>query len=160
MRRRYWIGVFAVLVLAMGGTVGFLSLREPPTPEEQIRQLLRRGEEGVERKRLWEVMSCVSHAYNDGVNTYRDVQRGFIYLFHENDALDVTWWEPTIRVAGDRAEVVVPLVVRGLRGGQVLEYSLNLHLKLRKEGRHWKVVWAGGWEPATPLAEGEEGIFW
>lgn len=147
------------LAVALGSAIWWL-LREEAPPQEKIRRVLLRAKQGVERKNLWQVMSCVSRDYDDGVNRYTDVLRGLMHAFRENDALEVTLWEPEIGVRGEEAEVSLPVAVKGIRGTRELSFRLTLHLWLRQEGRHWRVIRAAGWEPATPLGEeAGEGAF-
>lgn len=152
MRRKLaYLVALAVLVCSYLVAWRFVS-REVGSSEEQIFQLLKRGERALERRDLAEAMSCISHNYSD-VNglTYAAIRVRAAQALQSSPELKVSGALRHVRADEAAAEVNYYISVRS--GGEDL-FSGQLSLELAKEPtwryvifrtREWKITSAEGY---------------
>lgn len=160
MRRSTWIVL--VIVVALGGLIGYQRISAPlPPDEEQIRTLLTDGEKAIEGRSIKAALDCVSKDYSDPTGFNRDGLRlQVIEAFREADGYDVSVQTEGIRVAGDAAEVRTEVAVASLQKGERHEvFSGPITIRLAREParrqlffptKAWKVVGMTGLPLSSP----------
>lgn len=150
MRRSTWIVL--VLVVALGGLIGYQRLSAPlPPDEEQIRTLLTEGEKAIESRSVNGALACVSKDYSDPSGFNRDGLRlQVIEAFRSADGYDVTLQTANMRLDGDNAEVQTSATLAALdKFGRHEVFSGPITIRLKKESarrylvlpvRTWRVV--------------------
>ena len=160
MRRSVWIVL--VIVVALGGLIGYQRISAPLlSDEQQIRTLLAEGEKAVERRSIKAALDSVSKDYSDPTGFNRDGLRlQVIEAFRTADGYDVSVQTEGIQVAGDTAEVQTEVAVVSLQKGDRHEvFSGPVTIRLAREpGRRylvfptktWKVVGMSGLPLSSP----------
>jgi ketosteroid isomerase-like protein len=144
---------FAILALiAAALLIGYFAANRSRGPDEdQIRALIERGRQAIERKSLDAAMSCVSKSYQDASGLNYDRVRMFTAdAFRGEASYQVTVDSPEVQVNGDQATARTHASLTTATEGasdQVFSGSIVIHLKKERVRRYlilpardWKVT--------------------
>jgi len=133
----------ALLIMAAVALMWYLRLhRHPLSDEDQIRQAIGRGLEGVETRRVGKALSIVSDEYHDaGGNSKRDLVRMAAGAFQSAQMIRVFISQMDVQVEGDTAytSMKVSVIYRDTSGEEFSE-DYAPELIWRKERGKWKIV--------------------
>ena len=152
--KRLSIAIAGVAVLAAIGVFGWLVSRPRLSDEEQIVNTIIEIKRAVEAKDAGGVLKHIARDYNDGGYTRQDLTQFVVGGFRNPEQFRVEVQAPDVTISGDEAEARLQAVFSWgpqAAEGQRLPLSIVAHLK--RTGRTWKVVKAGGWEPAMEAGQ-------
>ncbi|MBU0609799.1 MAG: hypothetical protein KKI08_18080 [Armatimonadetes bacterium] len=148
-RRRVLIVGAALLAGLVALGVAYLLGRPTPTDQQKIYALVAQGQGAVEQRNATGLTRLISRDYFDRTGTTRQQLVGMIVQWmHGGEEVMVVPEISGLDLRGDFADM--SLRVRLWRGnepsGPGEEYAMAV--RLRKEGRDWKVISAEGWAEA------------
>lgn len=147
---KLWTVVIAVVVVVVGVVVGRSMMAPTPSDEEQIAQTILDIREAVETKDAGGVLRHISDDYDDRTNLKRDISRLVVAGFREPEPFSAHVEPPQITLQGDRASARFRArFARGPLRDPAADTNLEIVAEFAREGAHWRVVSATGWEPAA-----------
>jgi hypothetical protein len=147
-RRKAFLLVAAVALLALAGALAWRLARRPLSDRAQIEQLLARAQSAVHTKDAKLGLSCISADYRDsfGLNKWviaryaHDAARGAL-------TFRLLISDLSLSINRDQAQGRIQLEVL-VRNGDVVQQDLSgpITLGFRKERGGWKIISSGGWQ--------------
>lgn len=150
--------MLAVVALVIAGVIAWLLFGPRVSDEEQIAQLARKVEHGVETKSAQEILDCVSPGYRDSEGLTRtDIWKLVMQWVRSPDQAEVAIQKYEVKVNGSKATGTfqVQVVVEREHSYQT-PLNMTVAVEFEKRWRRWHRVWAVNsllGPPITGLAE-------
>lgn len=152
--KRLPLAMAGIIVLAgVGIALRWLS-RPGLSDEEQITHTIIEIKRAVETKDAGGVLKYIDHDYNDGTYERKDLTQFLVGGFRTPEEFRVEVRPPEVTVSGKEAQARLQVLFSwGAIGAEDQRLPLSVVAYLRKTGGTWKVVKAGGWEPAMAAGQ-------
>lgn len=153
MKRPKWLLPIAVLLLVGGGVLYWLT-KPRPTDQEKIYRVVEDARVAVEQKNASGLLDLISKDYRDASGNDRQNLATMSYGgLRGAEQYSVTPEITSLKIEGDvaTAQIKARFQINGAQPGEPIE--LKVTAKLRREGSHWRVISASGWEAA-------QGAYW
>jgi hypothetical protein len=147
--RRQLAVVVVVMVVIAAGLAGYFLTRPQPTDEEKIVALIAQGQRAVEQRNSTGLTRLLSRDYYDPYGTTREQLVGMIVSWMRG-AQDVQAVPEIVdlKLNGDFADVKLRVWLAWGEGPSAGGEPYRMTVRLRREGRAWRVISAEGWGEA------------
>ena len=155
-RRQLLLTVLALVVIG-GGAAGYLLTRPQPTDQQKIIALVAEGQRAVERRNASGLTRLISRNYSDPYGYNREALVGQIVgWMHSAQDAPVVPEIADMQTNGDFADVKLRVWIAAGAEPSAGGEPYRMQLRLRKEGRVWRVISAEGWgEAQSDIMSGE-----
>jgi hypothetical protein len=149
------VGIAVVLIAA--GLAGYFLTRPQPTDEQKIVALIAQGQRAVERRNSTGLTRLISKAYDDPYGYNREQLVGQIVgWMRSGQEMQVVPEIVDLQFNGDFADVKLRVWMAWGQGAAAGGEPFRMTVRLRREGRTWRVISAEGWgEAQSDIMSGE-----
>ena len=153
-KRQLVLAILAVLVIGGGAAVYFLT-RPQPTDQQQIIALVAQAQRAVERHNATGLTRLLSHDYFDAYGTNRQQMVGMIVSWMRGgEEVRAVPEITSLQINGDFADVKLRVWLQWGSQQPAAGEPYQMQMRLRREGRAWKVISAEGYGEAQSDAMG------